>query len=159
MLRPGDSQGIDNTAVVCRFADRLQAGKLGIHEADVECRVLDDQCGALDEFEELVGNLREFRLVCQEFIGNAVNGYGFGFYLPFRIDVNVVIPARQLPLDHLNTTNLDNPVAFVRINTRCFGIQYDLSHCLDRKSTRLNSSHVRISYAVFCLKKKKKKYT
>src|SRR5690554_4849035 len=28
---------------------------------------------------------------------------------------------------------------------------------IDRKSTRLNSSHVRISYAVFCLKKKKKK--
>src|SRR5438477_7316349 len=28
---------------------------------------------------------------------------------------------------------------------------------LDRKSTRLNSSHMSISYAVFCLKKKKKK--
>src|SRR5690554_7671012 len=28
----------------------------------------------------------------------------------------------------------------------------------DRKSTRLNSSHVRISYAVFCLKKKKKRH-
>src|SRR5437660_7107464 len=28
---------------------------------------------------------------------------------------------------------------------------------VDRKSTRLNSSHVAISYAVFCLKKKKKK--
>src|SRR3989442_10120782 len=28
---------------------------------------------------------------------------------------------------------------------------------VDRKSTRLNSSHVRISYAVFCLKKKKKR--
>src|SRR6266576_2686286 len=28
----------------------------------------------------------------------------------------------------------------------------------DRKSTRLNSSHVEISYAVFCLKKKKKYY-
>src|SRR2546421_1917668 len=27
--------------------------------------------------------------------------------------------------------------------------------CLDRKSTRLNSSHDQISYAVFCLKKKK----
>src|SRR5690554_7586950 len=27
---------------------------------------------------------------------------------------------------------------------------------IDRKSTRLNSSHVRISYAVFCLKKKKR---
>src|SRR5690349_23667573 len=30
-------------------------------------------------------------------------------------------------------------------------------HRIDRKSTRLNSSHVEISYAVFCLKKKKKK--
>src|SRR5215813_15186684 len=31
-------------------------------------------------------------------------------------------------------------------------------HLGDRKSTRLNSSHVRISYAVFCLKKKNKHY-
>src|SRR2546430_12749000 len=30
-------------------------------------------------------------------------------------------------------------------------------HTRDRKSTRLNSSHSQISYAVFCLKKKKKK--
>src|SRR5205085_7430518 len=35
-------------------------------------------------------------------------------------------------------------------------IQRD-SHQRDRKSTRLNSSHSQISYAVFCLKKKKKK--
>src|SRR5690625_5759921 len=35
--------------------------------------------------------------------------------------------------------------------------QYDrTSQKRDRKSTRLNSSHVAISYAVFCLKKKKK---
>src|SRR4051794_19498588 len=33
----------------------------------------------------------------------------------------------------------------------------DLSKASDRKSTRLNSSHPSISYAVFCLKKKKKK--
>src|SRR5699024_11664374 len=35
------------------------------------------------------------------------------------------------------------------------GAAVDLGR-LDRKSTRLNSSHVSISYAVFCLKKKKK---
>src|SRR5690554_7468148 len=33
----------------------------------------------------------------------------------------------------------------------------DIRTTLDRKSTRLNSSHVRISYAVFCLKKKKRR--
>src|SRR5699024_12506274 len=34
----------------------------------------------------------------------------------------------------------------------------DSHHLSDRKSTRLNSSHVSISYAVFCLKKKRQKY-
>src|SRR2546421_3738084 len=38
----------------------------------------------------------------------------------------------------------------VRHGRRCLG--------QDRKSTRLNSSHDQISYAVFCLKKKKQKY-
>src|SRR5690554_7643936 len=42
--------------------------------------------------------------------------------------------------DHLWTTNKHIGV-IAKLNT-------------DRKSTRLNSSHVRISYAVFCLKKK-----
>src|SRR5690554_7680111 len=41
---------------------------------------------------------------------------------------------------------------------RVFGVESPVRHApvasLDRKSTRLNSSHVRISYAVFCLKKK-----
>src|SRR5699024_11517108 len=34
-----------------------------------------------------------------------------------------------------------------------------IDEALDRKSTRLNSSHVSISYAVFCLKKKKRLLT
>src|SRR5260221_10067106 len=36
------------------------------------------------------------------------------------------------------------------------GLGIGLTLCKDRKSTRLNSSHTVISYAVFCLKKKKK---
>src|SRR5207302_9166519 len=34
------------------------------------------------------------------------------------------------------------------------GVQFAVAPQQDRKSTRLNSSHVKISYAVFCLKKK-----
>src|SRR5690606_41042702 len=34
-------------------------------------------------------------------------------------------------------------------------LQHGVGFTQDRKSTRLNSSHVKISYAVFCLKKKK----
>src|SRR5690554_7140861 len=47
----------------------------------------------------------------------------------------------------------DQGASTVRFNFRGVG----QSTGRDRKSTRLNSSHVRISYAVFCLKKKKKK--
>src|SRR2546427_12527630 len=35
-------------------------------------------------------------------------------------------------------------------------VEFPPRHVQDRKSTRLNSSHSQISYAVFCLKKKKK---
>src|SRR2546430_6771716 len=46
-----------------------------------------------------------------------------------------------------------------RVTFRNFGVGGDLAYNAlqrDRKSTRLNSSHSQISYAVFCLKKKKK---
>src|SRR5256885_4121940 len=46
--------------------------------------------------------------------------------------------------EHINRSRL-------RVDTR----KWLLSKVLDRKSTRLNSSHLVISYAVFCLKKKK----
>src|SRR5690606_39316390 len=47
----------------------------------------------------------------------------------------------------------DTAAAGGRTFLRCGG-RHALSGSLDRKSTRLNSSHVKISYAVFCLKKK-----
>src|SRR3712207_8227190 len=39
------------------------------------------------------------------------------------------------------------------------GLEIKVEGIVDRKSTRLNSSHANISYAVFCLKKKKKQLT
>src|SRR5690554_7162443 len=50
----------------------------------------------------------------------------------------------------------EDPVLFVGhiLGTVIYVRNLVLLHKSDRKSTRLNSSHVRISYAVFCLKKK-----
>src|SRR5438445_13639341 len=44
-----------------------------------------------------------------------------------------------------------------RCGTGAEQVDSDGAFARDRKSTRLNSSHANISYAVFCLKKKKKK--
>src|SRR6266540_5635346 len=41
-------------------------------------------------------------------------------------------------------------------NLKFWNEQHETQPGQDRKSTRLNSSHITISYAVFCLKKKKK---
>src|SRR6266511_793128 len=41
------------------------------------------------------------------------------------------------------------------VSPRVRNYHLEFETLLDRKSTRLNSSHVKISYAVFCLKKKK----
>src|SRR5437879_9908127 len=54
---------------------------------------------------------------------------------------------------HDAATNSDQMAA--SISTHFTQLGYDFRHRLDRKSTRLNSSHRCISYAVFCLKKKK----
>src|SRR5438874_8986144 len=49
------------------------------------------------------------------------------------------------------------PIVLKAFTRRALGVIFATSSLEDRKSTRLNSSHVEISYAVFCLKKKKKK--
>src|SRR5256884_7266468 len=57
---------------------------------------------------------------------------------------------------HLRYDSLDS-ACYRRsfIYSVCFILDKNLPPVLDRKSTRLNSSHGYISYAVFCLKKKK----
>src|SRR5690349_24163763 len=52
------------------------------------------------------------------------------------------------------------PLAIGRIGSPSASSRARTAHVpmIDRKSTRLNSSHVEISYAVFCLKKKKSKW-
>src|SRR5438552_14850778 len=57
-----------------------------------------------------------------------------------------------LPISGQATTRSPTPTAATYPS--CGGS----GHRRDRKSTRLNSSHQIISYAVFCLKKKKKQY-
>src|SRR5262245_63009366 len=55
-------------------------------------------------------------------------------------------------MSHFFSFPLIARLRYSRIQRRCLGRRKCAS--LDRKSTRLNSSHLGISYAVFCLKKK-----
>src|SRR5207253_10986253 len=63
-----------------------------------------------------------------------------------------------LKMDFLGLRNLDVIDRAIDLIEQSRGVRLDMDTLPldDRKSTRLNSSHVAISYAVFCLKKKKK---
>src|SRR5256885_6671815 len=63
-------------------------------------------------------------------------------------------PMYQVRVIHSSRTQLP---CKLEINSEQ-SLYHSLERNLDRKSTRLNSSHLVISYAVFCLKKKKKQY-
>src|SRR6266498_4332501 len=67
-------------------------------------------------------------------------------------------PPVTIPIDNRCCfTQRFSPMGFIQNapDSHCYYRNAFLPHSGDRKSTRLNSSHVRISYAVFCLKKKK----
>src|SRR5690349_23119610 len=70
------------------------------------------------------------------------------------------IELHEIPVQ--NGRDVGEPQRRARVTAVCLlhGIERQeadtVRHLADRKSTRLNSSHVEISYAVFCLKKKKR---
>src|SRR2546426_4028196 len=73
---------------------------------------------------------------------------------------------RSLRADDQDRNGSDGEAATLRRELQCLGMGVRSRRRSgtrgderDRKSTRLNSSHLVISYAVFCLKKKKKRHT
>src|SRR5690625_6053246 len=74
-------------------------------------------------------------------------GINFGYY---KWDIDKYKMKQLISIEY-RTTHLDN------LDEKSFHSlinEYGRVYFSDRKSTRLNSSHVAISYAVFCLKKK-----
>src|SRR5699024_11745826 len=101
---------------------------------------------AVSRNTDLIIALRQYR---PQGIPNEVVHSGFGFLL--------VSPVIQLRDFGLHLCQKINCYLFDLLNI-LFGKIFRKQEIIegDRKSTRLNSSHVSISYAVFCLKKKKK---
>src|SRR5689334_25405914 len=77
----------------------------------------------------------------------------------YTLSLHDALPIFQVMIEPALTVFLGAILGWVMLSV--LGPIYDVitKVMTDRKSTRLNSSHSSISYAVFCLKKKKKKQT
>src|SRR5207245_4714275 len=77
-----------------------------------------------------------------------------------RVIPPLTAPGRPTaPTGHINADTAIGVVTCAACDTRGAQVDYRFPDGRDRKSTRLNSSHGSISYAVFCLKKKTKNTT
>src|SRR5436853_7623632 len=86
--------------------------------------------------------------------------FSFFYYFSFFVNDTATTEIYTLSLhDALPISRVKRSIESVRDQLRLRdSIPTRLVDAKDRKSTRLNSSHLGISYAVFCLKKKKKKH-
>ncbi|MNN56204.1 hypothetical protein D3C81_1711210 [compost metagenome] len=129
----GHHQGVEHRAVVADVAalGLPQQGELVVDEANVERRVVDDQLGALDELEELVGDVLEARLAHQVFVGDAVHRDGAFIHFAVGLQVDVEVATGQAPALQFDAADLDDPVAIGDRHAGGFCIQYDVTHVLD----------------------------
>src|SRR3712207_7696185 len=89
--------------------------------------------------------------------------HSFFFLMIRRPPRSTLFPYTTLFRSNINDKNgiyigkniSNNNLIFLDIFKRKYAVILILGNLGDRKSTRLNSSHANISYAVFCLKKKK----
>src|SRR5690625_6527648 len=91
-----------------------------------------------DDFEQLIGEKEERKLEAKHNPASIWSGLGLFGMVGWSVAVPTIL---GIALGYWLDKKLDTDFSWT------------LS-LLDRKSTRLNSSHVAISYAVFCLKKK-----
>lgn len=103
-------------------------GQLIIKEADIERRVVDDQLRALDEFEQVLRDVSELRLVRHHFFGDAVHLHRPLVDLAPGIDVLLVAVIARPPVDQLHTADFNDPVALGRFEAGGFSVENYLAH-------------------------------
>src|SRR5690606_29147443 len=105
-----------------------------------------DKFGMLDQFNTTVAPFR----ITHKGTGSTFYFYGSDDFQKLKSnDINDIIAVWIE-----EAAEFDSEEEFDQLNITFMRQKHHLADFVDRKSTRLNSSHVKISYAVFCLKKK-----
>src|SRR5256885_9898543 len=114
--------------------------------------------GYLSRFSQLLGDLQAFRRAVRRRVDRpqALLGHSFGGLVTLRyLETQPSDPIAAAVISSPWLALAFRPPAWKRVAGRVLqDLWATFPVPLDRKSTRLNSSHLVISYAVFCLKKK-----
>lgn len=126
MAHAGQGNGIDHP--IARERRQAQHVKFGIDEAEVEPGIVRDQHRILQEFKQVGRLFMKPRLVRKESGGQAMDRLGRGRHIAIRVEIAVEGSPGGHPVDHLDTTDFDQPVTALGIKTGGFGIEDYLTH-------------------------------
>src|SRR5690606_31045236 len=99
-----------------------------VDEPDIKRRVMDNQFRSADKRQEIMHNVGKSWFVGQKFGSNTMNLDGTRVDFTVRLEILVIVISGQAPIDNFHTTDFNNPVALLRLQTGRFSIQHNLAH-------------------------------
>ncbi len=126
-----DHQRIQHLRHLCNtHIGPAQQVQFVVEESDIERRIVDDQFGACDIFQEVIDNRGEPWFVLQFFVGDAMHIDRALIDFAIGVEIVVEIIAGPPAIDQLHATDFDNAMTIQRIKARGFRIKYYLSHAI-----------------------------
>ena len=107
-----------------------------VEKADIEGRIVNDEFGSVDEGQKRFGHFRKRRLVLERLVTDAVHGKSSGIDAPVGPQVLMKVSAVQTTVDDLDTSDFDDSVSLLRLESGGLGIENDLSHALSASVRR-----------------------
>jgi hypothetical protein len=105
-----------------------QARQLRVEESHVEGRVVNDELRAVDEGQQLPGNVGELRRLQQARELDAVHGECARLDLAFGIQVAMKLLAGGPAIEQLHAADLDDAMTRRGLEAGGFDVQYNLAH-------------------------------
>jgi hypothetical protein len=105
----------------------VESLEFGVEEGAIEGGVVNDDFGIAHKLEQVVGDLLEARFVGEKFFGESVDFEGVGVAGAVRVEVGVVVLARQPAVEQFDSGNFDDAVAAGGIEAGGLGVEDDLA--------------------------------
>ena len=90
---------------------------------------MNDQFAAINKLKKAFPDVPKSWFIIKKLSSNSVYLLCTIINVPLWVNVLMVVSSGELPADDLDAADFKNSVTFLDLQSRCFSIQYDLSHC------------------------------
>ena len=104
------------------------ARQFGIEKPVIEHRIVRDERRITQEIEQILDDVLEQRLICEERIAQPVDLLGNAGHRHLRVEIGMESIAGLAPVDQLYAADFDDAVPLRGVEAGRLGIEYDFAH-------------------------------